>query len=125
MSAIDDAIEQIELAIIANGNEEITADVLRPLLVGLAQAVKEEIGNPAVLDTTATDVVLAINEVKEIAENATGVVILTGNTDPNVTPPIGYSLGNYYSWYVDATLIGFYQYNGYEWVEIKTPEEGS
>ena len=125
MSAIDDAIAEIETFIVANGNEAITADVLRPLLVGLAQAVKEEIGNPTGLNTDAKEVVDAINEVKETADNATGLVILTGSADPNVTPPTTYSLGNFYSRYVSATLVGFYQYNGYEWVEIKNPDEGS
>ena len=119
MGAIDTAITNIENAIIENGNEEITADVLRPLLVGLANAVKGEIGNLENLDTaSADDLVSAINELKELCDTLTGVVILTGTADPNETPPIGYELGNYYARYLGSTLISFWQYNGNKWVQV-------
>lgn len=122
MSVIDDAIDQIEAFIIANGNEEITADVLRPLLVGLGDAVKTVTGDPANLNTLATNLVSAINEV--LAGGSSGIVIKTGTTDPNVTPPISYSLGNFYARYFGSTLLSFWQYNGYDWVEIRTQTKG-
>ena len=43
--------------------------------------------------------------------------ILTGTTDPNITPPSSFSLGDFYEWN-DGGLQGFYQYNGVEWVLI-------
>lgn len=119
MSAIDNVITQIEAFIVANGNEEITADVLRPLLVGLADAVQQTTGDPADLNTTATDLVSAINEVLGIANNAGGLNILSGSSDPNENAPVGQELGAFYAQYVNGVLIGFWQYNGVDWVEIK------
>lgn len=118
MSAIGDAIQQIEDYIVENGNEEITADVLRPLLVDLGNAVKGVTGDPANLNTLALNLVQAINEVRSIALNAQGHKTFTGTVDPNVTPPVGYSLGDYYARYTGSTLIGYFQFNGYNWIEI-------
>lgn len=118
MSLIDDAILQIETFIIANGNKEITANVLRPLLVGLADAVQNTTGDPAGLNTVATKLVEAINEVRSIAVNGGGLNIINGTADPNITDPAGAVLGSYYAWYSGSTLLGFYQFNGYNWIEI-------
>jgi len=118
MSAIQDAIDEIEDFIVANGNEEITADVLRPLLVGLGNAVKNTTGDPANLNTLSKNLVNAINELKAITDGLTGVVILSGTTNPNTTPPLTYALGNFYARYSGSTLLSFWQYNGNEWIQI-------
>jgi hypothetical protein len=124
MSAIDTAITNINAAIVANGNEEITADVLRPLLVELANAVETITGDPVNLTTTVkTNLVAAINSLKTITDGLEGLVIKTGTTDPNVTTDFVPKLGYFYARYLGSTLLSFWQYNGYEWVEIK-PNRG-
>lgn len=120
-NALQTAKQNIINAIIANGNEEITADVLRPLLTAICDAALSITGDPDNLNTTAnSNLVNAINELKAITDNLTGVVILTGNSDPNVTSPANASLGNYYARYSGSTLISFWIFNGYEWIEIKS-----
>lgn len=118
MSAIQTAIDEIEDFIIANGTEDITADVLRPLLVGLGNAVKATTGDPSLLNTLSDNLVDAVNEVRALAVNAGGSKRFTGTADPNVTPPIGYALYDYYARYNGGALISAYQYNGYNWIEI-------
>lgn len=120
MNALDTAKQNIANAIIANGNNEITADVLRPLLEAICDATLSITGDPDNLTTTANDTLVnAINELKDITSNLTGVVILTGNDDPNNTPPPGASLGNYYARYgLNSSLLGFWIYNGYDWIKI-------
>ena len=108
----------IQTVIIANGNNEITADVLRPVLIEMLQQPNALIGDLDTLQTSdKTNLVNAINEV--LGTNTGGLTILTGTTDPNVTPPIGtINIGDFYIWN-DGTLKGFYQYNGSEWAIIK------
>lgn len=118
MSAIQDAIDEITAYIIANGSEDITADVLRPLLVGLGNAVNNTIGNPANLNTFSPIVVNAINEVRALALNAGGPKRFEGSADPNIIPPLGYDIYDYYARYSGVTLLNSYQYNGYNWIEI-------
>jgi hypothetical protein len=119
MSAIDDAITNINAAIVANGNEEITADVLRPLLVELANAVETITGDPVNLTTSVkTNLVAAINSLKTITDGLEGLVIKTGTTDPNVTTDFVPKLGYFYARYSGSTLLSFWQYNGYEWIQV-------
>ena len=93
---------------------------MRPLLTAICDAALSITGDPDNLNTTAnSNLVNAINELKAITDNLTGVVILTGNSDPNVTSPANASLGNYYARYSGSTLISFWIFNGYEWIEIK------
>ena len=108
----------IQLAIIANGNNEITANVLRPVLEAMLAQPNDLIGDLGDLQTTAnTNLVEAINEV--LGLTGSGVTILTGVTDPNITPPPVVSIGDFYIW-DDGSLQGFYQYNGVDFVLIKT-----
>lgn len=118
MSAIDTAIINITAAIVANGNKDITANVLRPLLVELANAVQNTTGDPANLNTFSTKLVGAINEVRALALNASGPKVYTGSADPNVAPPPGYNVLDYYKRYLGVTLISCYQFNGTNWIEI-------
>ncbi|MEM4935382.1 MAG: hypothetical protein QXY78_05575 [Thermoplasmata archaeon] len=99
--------------------------MLRPLLVGLADAVQQTTGDPADLNTTATDLVAAINEVLGIANNAGGLNILSGSSNPNENEPVGQELGAFYAQYVNSVLIGFWQYNGVDWVLISQSERGN
>lgn len=108
----------INLWIVANGNNEITADVLRPILEAMVNQPNDAIGDLTLLDTTdKTNLVTAINEIFNTA--GVGITIHPGTTDPNITPPASYSLGDFYEWN-DGGLVGFYQYNGTQWVLVKS-----
>ena len=120
---MDDIIAEINENIVANGNEEITADVLRPILLGICNAVLEITGDKTNLETTdKTNLVAAINEVREFAEEKTGVVVHTGTADPNDTPPADFKEGDYYLQTLSGKPIGFYIYNGLEWYPLFTIE---
>ena len=109
-----DVINLIQQEIIANGNNEITADVLRPVLEEMVNFPNDSIGNLSSLNTTdQTNIVNAINEVL----NATGgIVILNGTTEPNLNPPPSFSLGNFYNRVsAGGATIAYYVFNGNEW----------
>lgn len=61
---LDEVIALINAEIVANGNQEITADVLRPILLAMLQQPNDLIGDLSTLTTTANDnLVNAINEI--------------------------------------------------------------
>lgn len=63
---LDEVIALINAEIVANGNQEITADVLRPILLAMLQQPNDLIGDLNDLTTTANDnLVNAINEINE------------------------------------------------------------
>src|SRR5690606_7783499 len=97
--------------IVANGNNEITANVLRPILEEMVKQPNDKIGELPDLNTTdKTNIVAAINEL--INSSNSGFEIHAGSADPNVTPPASYSIGD---WYIrDGSSL--YQYNGNTWV---------
>ena len=101
--------------IIANGNNDITADVLRPILVAILEQPNDKVGELSNLNTTdQTNIVNAVNEVLGSIGNT--FTIHSGSDDPNVIPPSTYSIGD---WYIlGGTLL--YQYNGYNWILLKT-----
>lgn len=108
--------------IIQNGNNEITADVLRPILEEMVQQPNDLVGELNALQTTdKSNIVSAINEVLN-SFTGSDIEVLTGATDPNVTPPLLYGIGDFYIWQ-DNGLKGFFQFNGIDWVEIKTAEQ--
>ena len=107
----------IQSVVIANGNNEITANILRPVLEAILAQPNDEIGDLTTLDTTnKDDLVSAINEIFSLI--GSDVTILTGTTDPNITPPSGVNIGDFYMW-DDGVLKGFFQYNGVDFVLIK------
>ena len=107
----------IQSVVIANGNNEITANILRPVLEAILAQPNDEIGDLTTLDTTnKDDLVSAINEIFSLI--GSDVTILTGTTDPNITPPSGVNIGDFYIW-DDGVLQGFFQYNGVDFVLIK------
>lgn len=97
--------------IIANGNNEITADVLRPILVAILEQPNDKVGELGDLDTTdQSSIVNAINELVNAA--STNFTIHVGSDDPNDTPPGSFGIGD---WYI-RDGIELYQYNGNEWI---------
>jgi hypothetical protein len=120
--SLEDVIDLIQTWIIENGNEEITADVLRPILEAMVNQPNDLIGDLDDLDTTdRTNLVAAINEVKSIADNNSGLVIHYGATTPLVTPPASFGLGDFFAQVISPStaIVSFWQYNGVEWVKIE------
>lgn len=114
------AIELINQWIITNGNNEITADVLRPILLAMVQASEDVTGDPSDLNTSANEnLVAAINEINQALAtiNNGGVKLYTGTADPNDTPPVSFNNADFYM-QVDGSNnpMILFQYNGFEWI---------
>lgn len=106
-----DVLALINTWIIANGNNEITADVLRPILVAMLEQPNDKVGELGDLDTVdQSSIVNAINEL--VNASASGFTIHVGSDDPNTTPPGSFGIGD---WYI-RDGIELYQYNGNEWI---------
>ncbi len=113
-------ISQIETYIVANANNEITANVLNPILKVITDFANNTIGNLTTLTTTDTDTIVgAINSLKIAFENLqnNGVQLSTGYADPNVTPPASYGYGDFYMELdiSDDSPLQLWQWNGTEW----------
>lgn len=109
----------INTTVVANGNNEITADVLRPVLVAMVNQINTLVGNEANLPSGSTTVIDAINN-----STSSGITIHEGMDDPNDTPPSSFNLGDFYNQVNGSSItVGFWQYNGIEWAEIITRNE--
>lgn len=108
----------INNTVVANGANEITADVLRPVLVAMVNQINTLVGDESDLPIGSDTVIEAINNT-----TTTGVAVLTGTADPNVTPPSSYNIGDFYSQTVSSIIIAFWQYNGIKWVEVLSRAE--
>ena len=98
--------------IVANGNNEITANVLRPILIAMLEQPNDKVGELGDLQTTdKSSIVAAINE---LVGASSGFDIHTGTADPNVTPPGTFGIGD---WYI-RNGTSLYQYNGTTWVLV-------
>ena len=105
----------IEEAIVTNGTNSITANVLRPVLVSMATQINDVVGVLTNLDTqTQANLVSALNEVFNLSGG--GITILTGTADPNITSPPGVNLGDFYDRTSNGNTIEFYIYNGQTFV---------
>ena len=108
--------------IIANGNNEITADVLRPVLLAIENRRQQVTGN--LEDLTTDDIsslVAAINEVKNLLPpGSAGVKLYTGTDVPSVTPPSSF---NYADFYMQVNILNqpiqLYQFDGFTWVMVQ------
>lgn len=110
----------IQQYIVANGNNEITADVLRPVLEAILAQPNDLIGNISALSTTAnTNLVDAVNELNTAIQTITGsdIQIFTGIENPNDVPPSGYNVVDFYVQEDgDNNVVALFQYNGFSWV---------
>lgn len=113
-------IIQINTHIIANGNNEITANVLNPVLKVITDFANSSIGNLGLLTTTSNDnLVEAINSLKTQFDNLNnnGVQLLTGYDNPNITPPPSFNYADFYMELdsLDDSPIQLWQWSGTEW----------
>jgi len=118
-------LAEIVNQIVANANNEITAEVLEPILENLLNFSHDRTGNPANLATTdRANLVAAINELKSlIDENNEGVQVYSGLDNPNDTPPPSYQIGDMYSQLLpDNSAIDLFIFTGLKWVSIQNPD---
>lgn len=116
-----DVINQINTYIIANGNNEITANVLNPILQIITDFTNNNIGDLEDLTTSENETVVAsINSLKTDFDNLTnnGVQLYTGYDDPNITPPPAFTYADFFMQLdiSDDSPVLLWQFNGFEWV---------
>ena len=111
---------QINTYIVANGNNEITANVLNPILKIILDFASNNIGDLSTLTTDEKNsIVESINSLKQNFDNLVnkGVQLHTGYDDPNTTPPPTYNYADFYMQLDsgDDSPIYLWQWNGIEW----------
>lgn len=111
----------IDTWIITNGNQEITALVLNPVLQNIVDQINDLTGQLSDLNTTdQTSLVAAINSLKAEFDAFTGgIQIHYGTDDPNLTPPSSFNIVDFYVQELGIDIFALWQYNGIEWVEIR------
>ncbi|MCB0448404.1 MAG: hypothetical protein KDD03_13035 [Gelidibacter sp.] len=113
MTTPSDIITMINTDLPTNGNNEITASVLRPILIAMVNQINDLVGDAGDLPIGSSTVIEAINN-----QDPASFTIHTGSDDPNDTPPSSYDLGDFYSQVVSSVVIGFFQYNGTQWAAV-------
>lgn len=113
-------ISQINTFIVANGNNEITANVLNPILELIIDFANNHMGDLDNLTTDETDTLVdAINSLKQNINDIVGnsVQLHVGNANPNDEPPLLYNYGDFYMQLspLDNEPIQLWQFNGFEW----------
>lgn len=108
----------INTNIVTNGNNEITAEVLNPVLSAIVNQINDLVGNPSNLPIGETNVIDALNNI-----TPQNIQIHTGTANPNDTPPSSFNVGDFYSQTLSSVIIAFWQYNGIQWVEILSRQE--
>lgn len=113
-------INQINTFIVANGNNDITANVLNPILKIITGFANNHMGDLDNLTTDETDTLVdAINSLKQNINDIVGnsVQLHVGNANPNYEPPSTYNYGDFYMQLspLDNEPIQLWQFNGFEW----------
>lgn len=114
-------LSQINAFIVANGNNEITANVLNPILKLILDFANNNIGDLSELITDEdSTVVEAINSLKNNFNDLInkGVQLYQGYDNPNDTPPATYKYADFYMQLdsSDDSPIYLWQWNGFQWV---------
>lgn len=93
-----EVIALINSDIVPNGNNEITANVLRPILIEMLQQPNDLIGDLGNLNTDESDTLVdAINSVNNALSDVEGFVVLSGQGDPNQQTFPSLSIADLYS----------------------------
>ena len=112
-------IAQIEQFIIENGNQEITANILRPILISITDQINDKVGGLDQLNTAdQSSVVASINSLLDDFPSAGNIVIHPGENNPNNTPPTNFEITDYYWQTAAGATVALWQYNGQSWVTI-------
>lgn len=100
-----------------NGNNEITADVLRPVLIAMVEQINALVGDASNLPDGSNTVIEAINNIP-----SSGIQVLTGVANPNDIPPPDFETGDFYLQDGGSPNSRFWQFNSIDWIEILSPE---
>lgn len=113
-------IALINSEIIPNNNNEITANVLRPILIEMLQQPNDLIGDLSTLTTADnSNIVNAINELQNDLSQIGGINIFQGVGSPNNNPPAGAVIADFYSELdVSSSVVGLWIYDGNNWVRL-------
>src|SRR5690554_6667134 len=114
-----DVIDLINQWIVENNNNEITANILNPVLIAMIQQPNLLIGDLGDLSTGENDnIVDAINWILTQISSG-GITIHVGQNNPNDIPPVTYIVGDFYSQLdVMNNPLYLWQYTGTEWARI-------
>lgn len=119
-----EVLDLINNFIVANGNNEITANVLNPILEEMVNQPNLLIGILSQLQTSdQSNLVNAINEVYNMFGTISdaGIRLYEGTNNPNTTPPAEYNIADFY---IEKDLfnnpVKLWQYNGLIWVSMLT-----
>lgn len=116
---VQQAIDHINQFIVENHNNEITADVLNPILVEIANLWGELVGDLSDSSVDGDTIIEMINQLQQNIEDVTGLTVHTGQPDPNVIPPTTYSAPDLYVRLTPSNIpYEVYIYNGIRWVLI-------
>lgn len=114
-------LSQINTYIVANGNNEITANVLNPILELILDFANNTIGNLDYLTTAQKNTIVdAINSLKQDIEDIdnNAVQLLQGENNPNDISPAAFKVADFYAELDSLTseVLNLWQYNGVEWI---------
>lgn len=108
--------------IITNGNREITAAVLNPVLRAMSDYTLQQDGDLENLNTTdKSNLVAAINEVNQALGNVNinSSQIYTGTDNPNVTPPPSFTAADFYIQLDEFNaVVAVFLYSGTTWINL-------
>lgn len=110
-------IDLINLRIKANGNQEITGNILNGVLLGMLEQINDLTGDLSNLTTAdRTNLVAAINEIKNSQQDV-GIQVFSGPVNPNYLPPPVYDVADFFNQIDTSTneTIALWQYNGVRW----------
>lgn len=106
--------------VIPNNNNEITANVLRPILVEMLQQPNELIGLLSNLNTSDnSNLVAAINELKDQVDQMNNIGIYQGVGNPNLNTSLNPNVADFYSEVdLNGDPVDLWIYNGAQWVSV-------
>lgn len=111
-------IALINQYITSNHNNEITGLIQNGVLQAMVNQINDLVGDLSLLNTVDNnDIVEAINWV--VSQLGNSVQIHAGVSDPNVTPPGAYAIGDFYSQEDGSNNpVALWVYDGVSWVNL-------
>jgi hypothetical protein len=121
-------IDLINQYIITNGNNEITANILNPVLQFITDFANNTIGDLEDLTTDEQDnIVNAINSIKQNFDDLVnkGIQLHTGINNPNEVSPSSYNYADFYMQIdIDNYPVQLWQWDGFTWIKSLSAVEG-
>lgn len=113
-------LQSINDNIIPNNNNEITANVLRPILIEMLQQPNDLIGLLSNLNTSDNSTLVgAINELKSDIDQLNNITIYQGVGNPNNNTSLSPNIADFYSELdLSNNPIDLWIYNGAQWVSV-------